>query len=187
MSADFENPIFTDETKAREWLESELWPDGPVCPHCGTFNEATKVKGKTARSGLYMCNACRSQFTVTVGTLMERSKIPLHKWLYATYLLMSSKKGMSSHQLHRTLGISLKSTWFLMHRIREAMREGGSPFVPLGGKGKTVEIDESFVGGLEKNKHRNKRKHQGTGGSGKEAVFALVERGGRVRSHHVPE
>jgi len=187
MSADFKNPIFQDEAKARQWLEAELWPDCPLCPHCGTLSEATKVGGTTGRPGLYMCNACRSQFTVTVGTLMERSKIPLHKWLYATYLLMSSKKGMSSHQLHRTLGVSLKSTWFLMHRIREAMREGGSPFAPLGGKGKTVEIDESFVGGLEKNKHRSKRKHHGTGGTGKEAVFALVERGGRVRSHHVPE
>jgi transposase-like protein len=99
---------------------------------------------------------------------------------------MSSKKGMSTHQLRRTLGVSLKSTWFLMHRIREALREGGSPFSPLGGKGKTVEMDETFVGGLEKNKHRKKRKHAGTGGTGKEAVYSLVERGGRVRSHHVP-
>jgi transposase-like protein len=134
MFPDFDNPIFRDETKAREWLEAELWPDGPVCPHCGVLNASTKVHG--GRPGLYMCNACRSQFTVTVGTLMERSKIPLTKWLYATYLLMSSKKGISTQQLHRTLGVSLKSTWFLMHRIREALREGGRPFTPLGGKGK---------------------------------------------------
>ena len=124
MSPDFNNPAFQDETKARKWLEAELWPNGPICPHCGVLNEATKVHGITGRPGLYMCNACRSQFTVTVGTLMERSKIPLNKWLYATYLLMSSKKGMSTQQLHRTLGVSLKSTWFLMHRIREALREG---------------------------------------------------------------
>ena len=186
MFPDFNNQIFRDEIKAREWLETELWPDGPVCPHCGVLNGSTKVRGATGRHGLYMCNACRSQFTVTVGTLMERSKIPLTKWLYATYLLMSSKKGMSTQQLHRTLGVSLKSTWFLMHRIREALREGGSPFTPLGGKGKKVEIDETFVGGLEKNKHRNKRQPVGTGGAGKEAVFALVERSGRVKSHHIP-
>ena len=185
MFPDFNNPIFRDEAKARKWLEAELWPDGPICPHCGVLNGSTKVHGATARPGLYMCNDCRSQFTVTVGTLMERSKIPLTKWLYATYLLMSSKKGMSTQQLHRTLGVSLKSTWFLMHRIREALREGGSPFTQLGGKDKKVEIDETFVGGLEKNKHRNKRKHAGTGGAGKEAVFSLVERDGKVRSHHV--
>ena len=186
MSGDFNSPVFQDPEKAREWLEGELWPDGPICPHCGVLNEATSVKGRSARPGLYMCNACRSQFTVTVGTLMERSKIPLNKWLFATYLLMASKKGMSTHQFRRMLGISLKSTWFLMHRIREALREGKFPG-PIGGEGKTVEIDETFIGGLEKNKHRKKRKHIGTGGAGKEAVFSLVERGGRVRSHHVPE
>lgn len=107
---------------------------------------------------------------------MERSKIPLTKWLYATYLLMSSKKGMSTQQLHRTLGVRLKSTWFLMHRIREALREGGSPFTPLGGKGKKVEIDETYVRGKEKNKHASRRQHVGTSGAGKEAVFDLVER-----------
>jgi transposase-like protein len=156
MSPDFNNPIFQNEAKAREWLETELWPAGPVCPHCGVLNGSTKVQGATSRPGLYMCNHCRSQFTITVGTLMERSKIPLTKWLYATYLLMSSKKGMSTQRLHRTLGVSLKSTWFLMHRIREALREGGSPFTPLGGKGKKVEIDETYVGGKEKNQARIK-------------------------------
>jgi transposase-like protein len=185
MSADFNNPAFRDPDKAREWLESELWPDGPVCPHCGVLNENTKVSGKTGRPGLYMCNACRSQFTVTVGTLMERSKIPLNKWLFATYLLMASKKGMSTHQLSRMLGVSLKSTWFLMHRIREALPEAKTAG-PLGGEGKIVEADTSYVGGKEKNKHRNKRKAGNIGGAGKQIVHSLVERGGRVRSQHIP-
>jgi hypothetical protein len=134
---------------------------------------------------VYVCKACEKQFTVTVGTLFERSHIPLTKWLQAVYLLSASKKGISGHQLHRMLGVSYKTAWFMGHRIREAMREGKFPD-PLGGEGKTVEIDEAYIGGLEKNKHRSKRKHAGGGGKGKEAVFALVERGGSVRSHHVP-
>jgi transposase-like protein len=182
--SDFSNPTFHDETKARVWLEKELWPDGPICPHCGTINEATLLHGKSHRPGLYQCNACREPFTVTVGTLYERSKIPLHKWLAATHLMMASKKGISSLQIGRMLGVSKKTAWFLCHRIRESLRETNPEM--LGGDGKTVEIDESFVGGLEKNKHRNRREHKGTGGAGKEAVFALVERGGRVRSHHIP-
>ncbi|MFI5020608.1 MAG: IS1595 family transposase [Alphaproteobacteria bacterium] len=184
MSSYLNNVAFQHETKAREWLEHQLWPEGPVCPFCGTLDNATAVK---TRPGLYQCNEpeCRKQFTVTVGTLFERSHVKLHKWLQAAYLLCASKKGMSTHQLHRMIGVSYKSTWFMMHRIREAMREGKFPG-PLGGEGKTVEIDETFVGGLEKNKHRRNRKHAGTGGAGKEAVFSLVERGGSVRSHHVP-
>ncbi len=185
MADAFNNPAFHDADKAREWLESELWPDGPVCPHCGALNENTKVGGKTGRPGLYMCNACRSQFTVTVGTLMERSKIPLNKWLFATYRLMASKKGMSTHQLSRMLGVSLKSTWFLMHRIREALPEAKTAG-PLGGEGKTVEADTTYVGGKEKNKHRDKRNSKNIGGEGKQIVHSLVERGGRVRSHHIP-
>jgi transposase-like protein len=177
--------IFRDETKAREWLEAELWPNGPICPHCGVVNEATLMQGKSHRPGLYNCNACREPFTVTVGTLYERSKIPLHKWLAATHLLMASKKGMSALQVGRMLGISKKTAWFLCHRIRESLRQADPEM--LGGDGKAVEVDESFVGGVEENKHRSKRKHQGTGGTGKEAVIALVERGGRVHSHHVPE
>ncbi len=182
--SDFSNPTFHDETKARVWLEKELWPDGPICPHCGTINEATLLHGKSHRPGLYQCNACREPFTVTVGTLYERSKIPLHKWLAATHLMMASKKGISSLQIGRMLGLSKKTAWFLCHRIRESLRETNPDMI--GGEGKTVEIDESFVGGLEKNKHRSERKHVGTGGAGKEAVFALVERGGKVRSHHIP-
>ncbi len=183
--SDLDRPEFQDDAKARAWLEAELWPNGPVCPHCGVVSEATLIKGKSHRPGLYQCNACRRPFTVTVGTLSERSHIPLHKWLQATHLMMASKKGMSSLQIHRMLGVSKKTAWFMCHRIRESLRET-KPTEPLGGEGKVIEIDEAYIGGLEKNKHRRKRKHAGTGGQGKEAVFALVERGGSVRSIHVP-
>ena len=114
--SDLQNSIFHDDTKAREWLESHIWPDGPVCPHCGSV-ENTKLHGKAHRPGVHQCNDCRQQFTVTVGTLYERSKIPLSKWLMATYLLCASKKGMSTRQLSRMLGVSVKSSWFMMHRI----------------------------------------------------------------------
>ena len=175
--ADLQNPIFHNETRARQWLEHHLWPDGPVCAHCGSFN-ATKLTGKAARPGTHQCNEkeCRQQFTVTVGTLYERSKIPLSKWLMATYLLSASKKGMSTRQLSRMLGVSIKSTWFMMHRIREAMREkhtGG-----LGGTNKVVEADETYVGGKAKNKAFGDPPT-------KEPVVALVERDGKVRSFHV--
>ncbi len=183
--SDFSKPIFHDETKAREWLEARLWPNGPICPKCGTVNEATLMKGKSHRPGLYQCNACRQPFTVTVGTIYERSKIPLHKWLAATHLMMASKKGISALQVGRMLNVSKKTAWFLCHRIRESLRNG-QDFNPMGGEGKTVEIDETFVGGLAKNQHAKKRKHVGTGGAGKEAVFSLVERRGAVRSFHIP-
>ncbi len=182
--SDLTNPIFHDDAKAREWLEARLWANGPICPKCGVVGEATLMQGKSHRPGLYQCNACREPFTVTVGTLYERSKVPLHKWLAATHLMMASKKGMSALQVGRMLGLSKKTSWFLCHRIRESLREINPAM--LGGEGKTVEIDESYVGGKEKNKHRNKRTKLGTGGAGKEIVFALVERGGKVRSHHVP-
>lgn len=177
------NPMFHDADKARVWLEARLWKDGPICPHCGVMDEATLMKGDTTRPGLYQCNACREPFTVTVGTLYERSKVPLNKWLAATHLMMASKKGMSALEIGRLLGLSKKTAWFLCHRIRESLRQ--TNLEPMGGNGKIVEIDETFVGGLEKNKHRKQRKHVGTGGAGKEAVFSLVERGGRVQSHHV--
>jgi transposase-like protein len=180
------NPIFQDETKAREWLEARIWPDGPVCPHCGAFEDVTRMEGEAHRAGLIQCNACRKQFTVTVGTVFERSKIPLTKWLLATFLLVASKKGISAHQMHRMLGISYKSTWFMMHRLREALRPL-HPTEPMGGEGKIIEADETFIGGKNKNRHKSKRRKDGTGGAGKEIAFALVERGGSVRSFHAPE
>jgi transposase-like protein len=183
--SDIQNPIFTDDELARQWLEARMWPDGPVCPHCGTENQSTKLTGKAHRPGVYQCNACRKQFSVTVGTLFERSKIPLSKWLMATYLLCASKKGMSTRQLSRMLGVSVKSTWFMTHRIREAMRPG-SDFGPLGGKGKIVEADETLIGGKERNKHKSKRNPKNIGAVGKEITFSLIERGGKVRSYHVP-
>jgi transposase-like protein len=185
MANELQNRVFHDETKARAWLEAHLWADGPVCSHCGTVNNATAIEGRT---GLYQCNesACRKQFTVMTGTLFERSHIPLNKWLMAAFLMCASKKGISTHQLHRMLGVSYKSTWFMTHRIREAMRDGTFPG-PLGGEGKIVEADETWIGGKEKNKHVGKRNKRNIGGTGKEAAFALVERGGKVRSFHVPE
>lgn len=181
----FSNPIFTDETKAREWLESRLWTHGPICPHCGSVNTATLMKGKSHRPGLYQCNACRDPFTVTVGTLYERSKIPLHKWLAATHLMMASKKGMSALEIGRLLDLSKKTAWFLCHRIRESLRET-TPQSPLGGHTKVVEVDETYVGGKETNKHKSKRTKGMQGGKGKEPVVALVERNGRMRSYHLP-
>lgn len=184
--ADLTNPIFTDADKAREHLEAVRWPDGPVCPHCGVVDEATAMQGKSHRPGLYKCKACRKPFSVTVGTVFERSKIPLNKWLLATHLMTASKKGISAHQLHRMLGITYKSAWFMAHRIREAMRPGGETG-PLGGEGKTVEADETFIGGKEKNRHKSKRAKKRLGGNwGKETVFSLVEREGQVRSVHTP-
>jgi transposase-like protein len=189
MTCDLTDKTFTDEIAARAHFEKMRWPDGPICPHCGTIDEATELRGESTRAGLYKCRACQKPFTATMGTLYEKSHIPLHKWLLATHLMTASKKGISAHQLWRMLGFgSYRTAWFMAHRIREGMRElFPEKTGPLGGEGKTVEIDETFVGGLEKNKHRNKRKHAGTGGAGKEAVFSLVERKGRVRSHHVTE
>jgi transposase-like protein len=182
--SDLYRPEFIDADKAREWLEARLWKNGPICPHCGSVNEATLMQGKSHRPGLYQCNECRDPFTVTVGTLYERSHIPLNKWLAATHLMMASKKGISAMQVHRMLGISYKTAWFLCHRIRESLRETNPDL--LGGSGKIVETDETYVGGKDHNKHANKRTHV-RGGSQKEAVVSLVERGGSVRSHHVAD
>jgi len=179
------DPIYSDPDLAREHLEAILWPEGPFCPHCGAVEGIAKLQGTKSRSGLHYCNACHGQFTVTVGTVLERSKIPLNKWVLAFHLYAASKKGLSAHQLGRMLGITYKSAWFMAHRIREAMRELNP--TPMGGANKVVEADETFVGGKEKNRHKSKRAKKRMGGSwGKETVFSLVEREGRVRSVHTP-
>lgn len=136
-------PRFTDAEKAREHLEALHWPRGPVCPHCKSMN-ATRLEGGKHRPGLVQCNDCRKQFTVTVGTVFERSKVPLHKWLLATHLMCASKKGISAHQLHRMLGVTYKTAWFMSHRIREAMVSDDDS--PMGGEGGTVEVDETYFG-----------------------------------------
>lgn len=166
---------FREETAARAHLERIRWPDGPVCPHCGVIGRASRIEG--GRKGLLFCNACREQFTVTVGTVFERSKIPLHMWLYANHLLCSSKKGISAHQLHRTLGVTYKTAWFMAHRIRESMKPTNPP--ALGGEGQIVEADEMFIG-----RRAGKKKSKG-GGSHKIAVLSLVERKGAARSFQV--
>ncbi|MFN0192297.1 MAG: IS1595 family transposase [Aestuariivirga sp.] len=177
--SDLSKPIFHNEAKARAWLESQIWPDGPVCPHC-TSGDATRLEGEAHRDGVIQCNECRKQYTVTVGTVFERSKLPLTKWLQAVYLLSASKKGMSTNQLSRMLGLPYKTAWFMTHRIREAMREG--TFIGgLGGQNKVVEVDETYVGGKAKN-----AKH-GAPIPNKEPVVSLVERDGKVRSFHLPE
>ena len=181
--SDITAPRYKNESAARRHLERVRWPDGPVCPHCGTVDRASRIKG--GRKGLWFCNACRKQFSITVGTLFERSHVPLHKWLLAVHLLSSSKKGMSSHQLHRMLGVTYKTAWFMSHRIREAMRELNPE--PLGGGGQTVEVDETYWGKQRHQKFQNYKGWQRKRGWGdKEKILSLVERGGRVRSFHVP-
>jgi transposase-like protein len=180
--AQLQNTIFVDEDEARQALEQVRWPDGPVCPHCGNYDQETiaKIEGKkqTHRPGLYYCNECQGQFTVTVGTVFERSKIPLTKWWMAVYLLNSSKKGFSAHQLHRTMKVTYKTAWFMMHRIREAMRQGG--LAPMGGAGEIVEIDETVIG-----RQQGAPKHVGTGTQFKNIVMTLVTRSGSARSFHI--
>lgn len=185
LPADLTDKVYVDPDKARTFLEDIRWPDGAYCPHCGTTSErVTKLEGKKHRKGLYQCNGCSEQFTVTVGTLYERSHIPLNKWLLATHLLCSSKKGMSAHQLMRNLNLgSYRTAWFMAHRIREGMAPLKAG--PLGGEGKIVEADTTYIGGKEKNKHAGKRNPKNIGGTGKQIVHTLVERGGRARSDHI--
>ena len=177
MTLNLKAKIFTDEIAARKHLEKLQWPDGPICPHCGVVNEATELRGDSTRPGVYKCRPCQKPFSVTVGTVFERSKIPLTKWLLATELLTSGKKGVSSHQLHRMLGVTYKTAWFMSHRIREAMTPKAG-YDPLGGAGKIVEADETYL-----LKQSGKRKAPGAGGyAHKMKVLTLVERGGKIRS-----
>jgi transposase-like protein len=177
-------PYFSDETAAFAKLESIVWPNGPTCPKCGATDhigrlEEVKDKKGRVRPGLKKCYHCRAQFTVRVGTVFEHSHIPLHLWLQGAFLMCSSKKGISSNQLHRTLGITLKSAWFMSHRLREAMRDG--VLAPMGGEGMTIEADETYIGRNDKPR-TNKR-----GGAHKNKVVSLVERRGKVRSVHVDQ
>src|SRR5258708_5963224 len=165
------------EEAAYAYVEARIWPNGRVCPHCGVVDRSSKMTGKSTRIGLYKCYACRKPFNVKVGTISEASHIKLHVWLQAMFLICSSKKGISSNQLHRTLGITLKSAWFLSHRIREAM--AGGALSPLGGEGMTVEADETYIG-VQRGIPRGKR-----GGRHKNKVIGLVERGGKARTVHV--
>ena len=175
---------FKTEVAAFRYLETLLWNEGVVCPHCGSVDSAGRLKGVKnkkgrVRAGLWKCYAkeCRKQFRVTVGTVFESMLIPLHKALQAVHLLCSSKKGISAHQLSRTLELDYKSAWFLAHRIREAMRDG--TLAPMGGGGQTVEADETYIGRLE---GVPKQRH---GGAHKNVVLTLVERGGSARSFHI--
>jgi transposase-like protein len=177
---DLRNPIFHDETVAREHLETVLWPQGPVCPRCGVMDDRiTKLSGKSTRPGVYKCKDCRKPFSVTVGTVMERSHIPLSKWVLAAQLMASSKKSMSAHQLHRMVDTSYEAAWFMFHRLREAATDT-SGAAPLGGDNKVVEADETYIGGKARNKAFGPPPK-------KMAVFTLVEREGRARSKHVAD
>ena len=174
----FTEPRFNDDDAAREHLEALRWPHGSVCAHCGGADRQSKLDGKAHRVGLYFCGHCRSQYTVTVGTVFERSKVALHKWVLATHLICSSKKGISSHQLHRTLGVTYKTAWFMAHRIREAMNI--EPEGQLGGAGQPVEVDETFWGNVGKKAPGARAYHH------KMKVVSLVERNGTKRSFKVP-
>src|SRR5579864_8791659 len=169
MNVDLTDPIFNNEEAARRHYEASRWPDGPVCPRCGVVGNSVELKGKSTRPGVYNCRDCDKPFTATIGTIFERSHIPMHKWLLAIRLMSSSKKGMSAHQLWRMLGFgSYRTAWFLAHRIREGMAILKAK--PLGGEGKIVEADTTFIGGKEKNKHVGKRNPKAIGGVGKQIV-----------------
>src|SRR5580692_2869390 len=168
--------VMQNEAAACAYLEARVWPNGPVCPKCGGFDRIGKMGGKSTRIGVYKCYQCRKPFRVTVGTVFEASHVPLRLWLQCVHLMASSKKGISSNQLHRTLGVTLKTAWFMSHRVREAMRALGME--PMGGEGKEVEVDETYIG---------RQESLGVDASGyhnKNMVVTLVERGGSARSFH---
>lgn len=169
---------FNDDDAARQHLESILWPVGPVCPHCGGTERNSRLSGASHRPGLLFCGDCRSQFTVTVGTVFERSKVPLHKWVYAVHLMCASKKGISSKQIERMLGVTYKTAWFMSHRIREAMNI--APSGQMGGNGAPVEVDETYWG------NKGKQAPGARGGHHAMKVVSLVERDGEKRSFVVP-
>jgi transposase-like protein len=172
--------MFHDEDKAREALEAELWPNGPYCRHCGNSDpdKIARMQGKSHRHGLYYCHECEGQFTVTVGTVLERSKVPLTKWLMAAHMVNSGKNGVSAHEIHRTLGVTYKTAWFMMHRLREAMNEVNPS--PMGGEGKSVQADETYYGNSSKRAKGYRKGH-----SHKASVVALIEPKGRVRTFHL--
>jgi transposase-like protein len=175
-----DEPRFRNEEAAYAYVEAMVWPNGRVCPHCGIVDESGKLRGKSTRIGVYKCYACRKPFTVKVGTIFEKSHIPMHVWLQAMHLMCSSKKGFSANQFCRILGVDLKTGWFIGHRIREAMKDEVGSTGPLGGEGVFVEADETFIGGKARNRAYKSPPP-------KKAVVSLVERKGRVRSRHVPE
>jgi transposase-like protein len=173
-------PHFQNETAAFAYVEAALWPQGPICAHCGETGRIGALKGKTTRPGLYKCYVCKKPFTVRMGTIFESSHLPLHLWLQVIHLFCCSKKGIATRQIQRMLNCSMKTAWFLGHRIREAMNDLPHSLTgPLGGENQVVEADESYIGG----KARNRKNHIPE----KYAVFSLVERDGRVRSFHVPD
>jgi transposase-like protein len=170
---------FHNEAAANAFVEARVWPNGPVCPHCGGVDRISEMGGKSTRIGAYKCYQCRKPFTVKIGTVFEASHVPMRHWLQAMFLLSSSKKGISSNQLHRTLGCTLKTAWFISHRIREAMRATGVG--PMGGAGGVIEADETYIGKLDMFPGGHKQR----GGGHKNMVLTLVERGGAARSFHI--
>jgi transposase-like protein len=171
---------FLTEETAFAYVEARLWPNGPICPHCGEAERIGRLTGKTTRLGLHKCYSCKKPFTVRMGTIFEDSHLPLHLWLQIIHLFCCSKKGIATRQIQRMLNCSMKTAWFTGHRIREAMKENRGLFTPpLGGAGKTIEADETFIG-----RKAVSRAYEAP--APKQAVMALVERNGRVRSFHVP-